>query len=53
LIAKPTIEGEGEDDTAHTETKKGGRKSPTEIKLDMLKHTFSANFPGIKKNGRP
>ena len=34
------------------QTARGGRKSPTEIKIDKLKQTFSQNFAGIKKNGR-
>jgi hypothetical protein len=34
------------------EVKKGGRKSPTEIKLENLKATFTKNFAGISKNGR-
>ncbi len=43
LIKKPPGEdGSGdEDDAAQVQTTKGGRKSPTEIKIEKLKHTFS------------
>ena len=43
---------EGEDEAAQVQTARGGRKSPTEIKIDRLKQTFSQNYAGIKKNGR-
>ena len=44
--------GDGEDEAAQVQTARGGRKSPTEIKIDKLKQTFSQNFAGVKKNGR-
>lgn len=41
LIKKPPGEVEEEDDAAQVQTTKGGRKSPTEIKIEKLKYTFS------------
>lgn len=53
LLKKPSGEDGEEDDAAQVQTTKGGRKSPTEIKIEKLKYTFSQNFAGMKKNGRP